>query len=259
MADDFPMNEGIGGPASNLGGWSWSGILAYTTDMYGGVGGQMAAGGITGMPAPDSGSSGSWVPGSGGDGSTPPDRENELLNPNGLPVPRWTPGRGSPTQNGISNLYAAAAGVITSAAANAPHEVNSGLWGVSGFGWSDVWPVDPRRVQWFGPRKAGDKYQTMPTKHPQGPRVDPSFEQIPEYSQDFDFLRNSPYENEVPYQYFHQIGDVVTFPGNPANDNNPTGPGGGPHVWENYRRQIQLQKAISDYLAAHSQDHFFGP
>jgi len=259
MADDFPMNEGIGGPASDLGGWSWSGILAYTTDMYGGVGGEMMAeGGVTSMPD-SGGSSGSVIPGSDGGSSTPPNRDNELTNPNGLPVPSWTPRQGSGENAAIQPLLDATARAITSAQASAPRQVNIGLWGVPGYGWSGHFPADPNRATWFGPRKVADKHQTMPTKHPTGPRGDPFFSIRPPEDTLDTMIYDSPYEYEVPYQYFHQIGDVVTFPGNPANDNNPTGPDGGQHVWENYRRQIQLQKAMSDYLAAHSQDHFFGP
>ena len=219
----------------------------------------VANSGITGMPAPDSGSSGSWIPGAGGDTSTPPNRDNELTNPNGLPVPSWTPRQGYGENAAIQPLLNATAAAIATAAANAPRQVNPGLWGVPGYGWSGHFPADPNRATWFGPRKVADKYQTMPAKHPTGPRVDPSFEQIPEYSQDFDFLRNSPYEYEVPYQYFHQIGDVVTFPGNPANDNNPVGPDGGPHNWEFYRRQIQLRKALEAQTKGVPQDYFFGP
>ncbi len=254
MADDWTpiapgqdYGEGIytslPGPAM-----SWGAILNFSIDMYGGVGGEMMAqGGVTSMPD-SGGSSGSVIPGSDGGSSTPPNRDNELTNPNGLPVPSWTPRQGYGENAAIQPLLDATARAIASALAYAPRQVNTGLWGVPGYGWSGHFPADPNRATWFGPRKVADKYQTMPAKHPTGPRVDPSFEQIPEYSQDFDFLRNSPYEYEVPYQYFHQIGDVVTFPGNPANDNNPVGPNGAPHNWESYRRQIQLQKALALFL-----------
>ena len=238
--------EGIYG-ASNA-GWSWSTILSYTPDMYGGAGGEMmAAGGVTGMPD-SGGSSGAVIPGSDGGSSTPPNRDNELTNPNGLPVPSWTP-HGTSGMSPGEQLAAQMSKSIASVGANVSRQVNTGEWGMPGYGWSGHFPADPNRATWFGPRKIVDKYQTMPTKHPQGPRVDPSLEQIPEYSQDFDFLRNSPYENEVPYQYFHQIGDVVTFPGNPANDNNPSGPGGAPHNWDNYRRQAYLARQIARALA----------
>ena len=201
--DDFPMNEGIGGPASDLGGWSWSGILATTVDMYGGIGGQMmAAGGMTGMPSQFQGDSGSWTPGTDGSGNTqtPQNRENELLSPNGAPIPPWT-SHGSLNPNNPSNLYAAAAGVIASAAANAPHEVNSGLWGVPGFGWSNQFPVDPWRVKWFGPQKAADRYRTMPSRHQRGPRIDPFFSMQPYTDPNDPIVRDDPYEYENGMDY----------------------------------------------------------
>ena len=136
------MNEGIPGP--NPGGqWSWSGILVDTVDMYGGVGGQMMAqagppgyepptepngplgGGVTGPPDEWGGSSGyvggskSSTPPSGGSGHTP-------NSPNGG-------GRTPPVvflENGL-------------------RQVNSGLWGVPGFGWTNKWPVNPYDVKAF--------------------------------------------------------------------------------------------------------------
>ena len=268
MADDWTpivpgrdYGEGIytssPGPAM-----SWGAILNFSIDMYGGVGGQiLAQGGVTGMPSPFDGGTGSVIPGADGGSATPPNRDNELLNPNGLPVPSWTP-HGSPNPNGISNLYAAAARQIASAAANAPHEVNSGLWGVPGYGWSNQWPVDPNRVDWYGhaqPAKA-DRYQTMPQKHHQGPAADPFFS-IQPFVDPHDFIiMQSPYEFIDDYLPIIPIGDVVTFPGNPANDNNPTGPGGGPHNWDNYRQQALLSAAIARILSGNlGQDHFFGP
>ena len=249
------MNEGIPGPDPG-GQWSWSGILAYTVDMYGGVGGQMMAqGGITGMPSPGDGGTGSVIPGADGGSATPENRDNQLLSPNGLPVPRWTP-HGSPNPNDISNLYATALRQIALGLANAPHQVNSGLWGVPGTGWTDKWPV-PQQAK-------ADKYQTMPPKHRVGPKVDPYFEIAPsiDWTNDFNILDN-PYEYEnwpFPDNQITPIGDVVTFPGNPANDNNPTGPGGGPHNWDSYRQQAALARAIAAQLQGNlGQDHFFGP
>ena len=250
------MNEGIPGPIPG-GPWRWSSILAYTVDMYGGVGGQMMAqGGMTGMPD-QGGSSGSVIPGADGGSSTPPNRDNELLNPNGLPVPSWTP-HGSPNPNGVSNLYAESARLIAMVAAQAPHEVNTGMWGVTGTGWSGHYPVDPNRTIWFGPHQVADKHQTMPTKHPQGPRVDPYFEIAPsvDWTNDYNIM-NSPYEYEnwpFPDNQITPIGDVVTFPGNPANDNNPNGPGGSNTTPEQRELAAALARALSG-----PQDKFFGP
>ena len=172
MADDWApiaggQDYGEGIYTSHPLAMSWGGILNFTIDMYGGAGGQMMAyGGITGMPD-QNGSSGSVVPGADGGSSTPPNWDNELLSPNGLPVPAWTP-HGSANPNAISNLYALAAAEIAYGAAIAPHQVNSGLWGVPGTVWTDKWPV-PQQAK-------ADKYQTMPTKHHVGPAVDPYFE-----------------------------------------------------------------------------------
>jgi len=82
--------------------------------MYGGVGGEMMAeGGVTSMPD-SGGSSGSVIPGSDGGSSTPPNRDNELTNPNGLPVPSWTPRQGSGENAAIQPLLDAIARAITS-------------------------------------------------------------------------------------------------------------------------------------------------
>ncbi len=209
-----PLNEGIPGPVPD-GPWSWSGILATTVDMYGGVGGQMMAeGGITGMPDESTGGSGSWTPGAngGGDTQTPPNRENELTNPNGLPSPRWTPGHGG--SGGANQLARDTARAIANAITYAPRQINSMHWGIPGFGWSNVWPVDPYRVKWFGPKPMqikADKYQTMPTKHRTGEQVDPYFEIHPsvDWTNDFNVMQS-------PYEYYdwpfpdNQITPIVT-------------------------------------------------
>ena len=234
--DSSLMNEGISMSGHSAGaGW---GVGPW----------DLAQGGITGMPSPGDGGTGSVIPGADGGSATPENRDNQMLSPNGLPVPAWTP-HGSPNPNGISNLYAAASRVIAAAAANAPHEVNTGMWGVPGTGWSGHYPADPSRTIWFGPQQAkADKYQTMPQKHRLGRSVDPYFEIAPstDWTNDYN-IRQSPYEYFEDYMPITPIGDVVTFPGNPSNDNNPTGPSG-PHNWDNYRRQAALARAIAAAL-----------
>ena len=105
MAEDFPLNEGIGGSGlgSDLQGWSWTGILAHTVDMYGGVGGQMLAqGGITGMPSPDSGSSGGVVPGADGGSATPSPDFPRGSTPQQWPIPSTKTPHGSSAPNQLS-------------------------------------------------------------------------------------------------------------------------------------------------------------
>ncbi len=215
---DWTPIGGGGDPGEGLYGsepvaMGWGHILADTIDMYGGVGGQMMAqGGVTGMPAPDSGSSGSVIPGAGGGSSTPPNRDNELLNPHGLPVPSWTPHQGHGPNFAVQSLLDAEQAAIASAAKMAPRQVNSGMWGVPGTGWSWTFPTHPWTTKWFGPQKvAADKYQTMPTKHRTGEQVDPYFEIHPTLDWTNDF--NS---KQSPYEYYdwpfpdNQITPIVT-------------------------------------------------
>ena len=104
MAEDFPLNEGIGGSGlgSDLQGWNWSGILAQTVDMYGGIGGQMMAqGGVTGMPD-SSGSSGSVIPGADGGSATPPPDFPRGSTPQQWPIPSTKTPHGSSAANPLS-------------------------------------------------------------------------------------------------------------------------------------------------------------
>lgn len=263
MPDDYANIPGSvfneGAPRAGAGDYpDPAAIYEGFSDMYGGPFGRFMAqngplgfsppsepigplgGGVTGPPDEWGGSSGyvggaDSTPYSGGSDNTPPARHG-----------------GGQTPSAAQQLYNDSKKLADAVQAQAPRQANSGLWGVAGYSWTGKWPA-PQQTK-------ADKYHTMPQKHHLGPRLDPSLEQIPEYSQDFGVFRNSPYENEVPYQYFRRIGDVVTFPGNPANDNNPTGPGGAPHNWDNYRRQAALARAIAAQLQGNlGQDHFFGP
>lgn len=173
------MNEGIPGPDPG-GQWSWSGILAYTVDMYGGVGGQMMAqafndptygppgyvppteptgrligGGVTGPPDEWGGSSG-YV---GGAQTTPPTGGSPHTpnNPHG--------GGATPQAFNYQGLELAIAQSISFAAAHALHQVNSGLWGVKGYIWQAQWRgIPPNQIPQGGGGGQGRGWKPGPTE-----------------------------------------------------------------------------------------------
>ena len=252
MADDwttiapgYDPGEGLYGSGAG-GGWSMSQIATYSLDMYGGIFGDIAQGNITGPPVPGSGSSGSVTTDQNGDtGTSTP--------PTGFPrgsTPQEFHGSGT---SAAEQVYLDAQRAIATAMAEATHFVNTGYWGVPGYGWSGVFPVDPYRIKWFGPKPqqaawAPSRFRNVIV----GPRIDPFFSINPPEDTNDHLIGSSPYEYEldpnVDWHNFFQINNVVPFPGNPANDNNPAGPDGGPHNWDNYRRQAALARAIAKLL-----------